>query len=205
MSVRLLDRPGRGSVPPSGFPAGAPLGLNRAARRSVAQQQARQAESALRQRILERVDVLVDAMEGLAERIASPRTSAPRRSVLVGRFNELRRQVNRVDGIVGSEGREAEPAAGLTDAQGAPAARAEPEQRAPGLGRGRQAEPGGPQTDLQEERGPLKAAQAPAGVPPQASASVAAAAPDSEGRLRASATPQTPTGSAMGTLLDLEA
>lgn len=75
--------------------------------RTVARAQAREVEGQVREKVLERVDALVQSMEALAERIASDKVSSSQRSVLVSRFNDLQRKVNRIDGIVGSEGREA--------------------------------------------------------------------------------------------------
>jgi hypothetical protein len=62
-------------------------------------------------------------MENVAERLHAENVSSTRRSVLVSRFNELQRQVNRIDGIVGGEGREA---SGQAAASGVPPASARP-------------------------------------------------------------------------------
>lgn len=59
------------------------------------------------ERLNERVEKLVQNMKGLAERISSPEVSPPQRTVLVGRFNDLQRKVDELDGIVVSEGKAA--------------------------------------------------------------------------------------------------
>ena len=74
--------------------------------RTLARAQAQEVSGQIRERALARVDVLVGGMEVLAERISSKKVSSSQRSVLMSRFNDLQRQVNRIDGIVGGEGRE---------------------------------------------------------------------------------------------------
>lgn len=77
-----------------------------AARRVEARSEAVRAEGEVRDRIMKRVDELVKGMETLAQRMQDEGVSTTRRSVLYSRYNELQRQVNRIDGIVGSEGQE---------------------------------------------------------------------------------------------------
>jgi hypothetical protein len=79
----------------------------RSTQRAAARVEAVRAEGEVRDRIMKRVDELVKGMETLAHRMSAEGVSTTRRSVLVSRFNELQRQVNRIDGIVGGEGREA--------------------------------------------------------------------------------------------------
>lgn len=79
----------------------------RSTQRAEARVEAVRAEGEVRDRIMKRVDELVKGMETLAQRMNAEGVSTTRRSVLVSRFNELQRQVNRIDGIVGGEGREA--------------------------------------------------------------------------------------------------
>ena len=52
-----------------------------------------------------RVESMVNGMETLARRISSNRLNGAQRTVNVARFNDLQRQVNRMDGIVVGEGR----------------------------------------------------------------------------------------------------
>lgn len=87
--------------------------------RTVARAQAREVEGQVRQKVLERVDALVQGMEALAERIVSDQVSSGQRSVLVSQFNDLQRKVNQIDGIVGSEGREARGQEALAQPGGA--------------------------------------------------------------------------------------
>lgn len=98
-----------------------------ATQRAVARAQAKEVEGQVREKVLNRVDVLVQGMEALAQRISSDKVSSSQRSVLVSQFNDLQRQVNRLDGIVGSEGREAQGQETL----GAPATRGVMEQQGP--------------------------------------------------------------------------
>ncbi len=98
---------------------GGPIAV--ATRRAAARAAAAQVEGQLRDRIVHRVDQLVQGMEGVAERLHADNVTSARRSVLVSRFNELQRQVNRIDGIVGGEGREA---SGQAAAAGVPPATA---------------------------------------------------------------------------------
>ena len=58
-----------------------------------------------REQALDRVDRLVPGMEAVAQTLSSDQISSTQRSVLVSRFNDLQRRVNRIDGVVGSEGR----------------------------------------------------------------------------------------------------
>ena len=58
-----------------------------------------------REQALDRVDRLVRGMEAVAQTLSSDQISSTQRSVLVSRFNDLQRRVNRIDGVVGSEGR----------------------------------------------------------------------------------------------------
>jgi len=95
--------------------------------KAVAQAQAREVEGQVREKVLNRVDVLVRGMEALAQRISSDKVSSSQRSVLMSRFNDLERQVNRLDGIVGSEGREIQGQETL----GAPATRGAVKQEGP--------------------------------------------------------------------------
>ncbi|MBT4504051.1 MAG: hypothetical protein HOC74_40345 [Gemmatimonadetes bacterium] len=96
-------------------------------RLAVARAQAKEVEGQIREKVLNRVDVLVQGMEALAQRISSDKVSSSQRSVLVSQFNDLERQVNRLDGIVGSEGRETQGQETL----GAPATRGVVEQEGP--------------------------------------------------------------------------
>jgi hypothetical protein len=104
-----------------------------ATHQAMARAQAKEVEGQVREKVLNRVDVLVQGMEALAQRISSDKVSSSQRSVLMSRFNDLERQVNRLDGIVGSEGREAQGQETL----GAPATRGVTEQQ----GSERQTEP----------------------------------------------------------------
>jgi len=98
-----------------------------ATHQAMARAQAKEVEGQVREKVLNRVDVLVRGMEALAQRIASDKVSSSQRSVLVSQFNDLERQVNRLDGIVGGEGREAQGQETL----GAPATRGVIEQEGP--------------------------------------------------------------------------
>lgn len=44
-------------------------------------------------------------MEAVAKRLSCDQVSSTQRSVLISRFNDMRRRVNEIDGVVGSEGR----------------------------------------------------------------------------------------------------
>jgi len=78
----------------------------RAADRRSAAKDPSQAEVAQKQqaRLSERVDQLVQSKKAVASRISSEAVSPPQRTVLVSRANDLQRQVNELDGIVGGEG-----------------------------------------------------------------------------------------------------
>ena len=76
--------------------------------RQLAQAQAQNSKDQDRARILDRVDALVRGMESLAQRISADGLSSSQRSAARSRFNELEQQINRIDGIVGGEGREAQ-------------------------------------------------------------------------------------------------
>lgn len=56
------------------------------------------------ERLSERMDQLVQRKKVVFNRISSGTASPPQRTVLVGRANDLQRQVNELDGIVGGEG-----------------------------------------------------------------------------------------------------
>lgn len=56
------------------------------------------------ERLSNRVDQLVQSKKAVSSRISSGAVSPPQRTVLVGRANDLQRQVNELDGIVGGEG-----------------------------------------------------------------------------------------------------
>lgn len=56
------------------------------------------------ERLSNRVDQLVQSKKAVSSRISSGALSPPQRTVLVGRANDLQRQVNELDGIVGGEG-----------------------------------------------------------------------------------------------------
>jgi hypothetical protein len=73
--------------------------------RGQRQNQALDQRKEQRERMLKRVDRLVRGMEAVAQRLSSDKVSTSQRSVLVSRFNDLQRRVNKIDGIVGSEGR----------------------------------------------------------------------------------------------------
>jgi len=77
-----------------------------AAQRTMARAQAWEVEGQQREKQLERMEKLVHGMEVVAQQISSEKVSSMQRSVLVSHFNDLQRQVNELDGIVGSEGRE---------------------------------------------------------------------------------------------------
>ena len=55
-------------------------------------------------RVLLRLDNLVQSMESVAVRLDSESMSSSQRTVLRTRFNDIQRQVNRLDGIVAGEG-----------------------------------------------------------------------------------------------------
>ena len=65
-----------------------------------------QAESMSREQGAERLGELVHTMEQVAAALDTPGRSHSERTVLRGRFNDLQRQVNRLDGIVAGEGLE---------------------------------------------------------------------------------------------------
>ena len=73
--------------------------------RSVRRNQARLTQGRAQERQLARVERLVRGMEALARRISSNRLEGSKRSVTISRFNDLHRQVNKLDGIVVGEGR----------------------------------------------------------------------------------------------------
>lgn len=83
------------------------------ARRAIARAQAQEVKGQIREKALARIDVLVEGMGALAEKMSSKKVSSSQRSVLMSRFNDLQRQVNRIDGIVGAEGRETQGQKGL--------------------------------------------------------------------------------------------
>ena len=56
------------------------------------------------QRVLQRLDNLVQSMESVAVRLDSESMSSSQRTVLRTQFNDIQRQVNRLDGIVAGEG-----------------------------------------------------------------------------------------------------
>ncbi|MBM3277458.1 MAG: hypothetical protein FJY95_05175 [Candidatus Handelsmanbacteria bacterium] len=78
----------------------------RAADRRFAAKDPSQAELVQKERarLSERVDHLVQSKKAVASRISSEAVSPPQRTVLVSRANDLQRQVNELDGIVGGEG-----------------------------------------------------------------------------------------------------
>ena len=80
-----------------------PSGLT-AVHRGRQQLRAQAAQADRRERVLERVDQLVRGMEAVAKRLSSEQVSSTQRSVLISRFNDMRRRVNEIDGVVGSEG-----------------------------------------------------------------------------------------------------
>ncbi|MCC7263513.1 MAG: hypothetical protein IT369_13430 [Candidatus Latescibacteria bacterium] len=75
-------------------------------RRSAAPKRRAEAEAVQKQqeRLSSRVDQLVQSKKAVSTRISSDTTSPPQRTVLVSRANDLQRQVNELDGIVGGEG-----------------------------------------------------------------------------------------------------
>ncbi len=58
-------------------------------------------------RMARRLDVLVSNLESVAERISTGNVSTSQKTALIAEFNDLERQVNELDGIVGGEGQEA--------------------------------------------------------------------------------------------------
>ncbi len=74
------------------------------AQKAIAQAQTQEIKGQTREKALARLDVLVEGMGALAEKISSKKVSSSQRSVLMSRFNDLQRQVNRIDGVVGGEG-----------------------------------------------------------------------------------------------------
>lgn len=56
------------------------------------------------ERLSNRMDQLLQRKKVVSNRISSGTASPPQRTVLVGRANDLQRQVNELDGIVGGEG-----------------------------------------------------------------------------------------------------
>lgn len=77
-----------------------------ASRRSAAPKRRAEAEAVKKQeeRLSSRVDQLVQSKKAVSSRISSDSVSPPQRTVLVSRANDLQRQVNELDGIVGGEG-----------------------------------------------------------------------------------------------------
>ena len=75
-------------------------------RRSAAPKRRAEAEAVQKQeaRLSKRVDQLVQRKKAVSSRISSEAVSPPQRTVLVSRANDLQRQVNELDGIVGGEG-----------------------------------------------------------------------------------------------------
>ncbi len=75
-------------------------------RRSAAPKRRVEAEAVQKQekRLSSRVDQLVQSKKAVSSRISSEAVSPPQRTVLVSRANDLQRQVNELDGIVGGEG-----------------------------------------------------------------------------------------------------
>ena len=92
-----------------------------------------------RERAQQRLGQLVASLEAVARRLDSDSTeSTSARTILRTRFNDLQRQVNRLDGIVAGEGfgarGQAQVNAGMTGASGGPGAvtsRADTPARAP--------------------------------------------------------------------------
>ncbi|MBI2501988.1 MAG: hypothetical protein HYW07_01995 [Candidatus Latescibacteria bacterium] len=75
-------------------------------RRSSRADRQNQAEAVQKQqeRLSNRVDQLVQRKKAVSSRISSAAVSPPQRTVLVSRANDLQRQVNQLDGIIGGEG-----------------------------------------------------------------------------------------------------
>lgn len=75
-------------------------------RRSAVPKRRAEAEAVQKQqeRLSSRVDQLVRSKKAVSTRISSDTTSPPQRTVLVSRANDLQRQLNELDGIVGGEG-----------------------------------------------------------------------------------------------------
>ena len=70
----------------------------------VRQDQNSLAKGKQKAKMLAQVDKLVQGMESLAERMSSKQLNKTQRSIMAMRFNDLQRQVNKLDGIVVSEG-----------------------------------------------------------------------------------------------------
>ena len=91
-------------------PAAAAAQLNSAraqlasAQGAVRQDQNSLAKGRQKAKMLAQVDKLVQSMESLAENMSSQKLNKTQRSIMVTRFNDLQRQVNKLDGIVVSEG-----------------------------------------------------------------------------------------------------
>ena len=83
------------------------------AQQAIARAQTQEIKGQIREKVLARLDALVEGMGALAEKMSSKKVSSSQRSVLLSRFNDLQRQVNRIDGIVGGEGRETQGQKGL--------------------------------------------------------------------------------------------
>lgn len=129
MAVRISSNPtGMGSLSAQILVAGARAAME-STRRVAARLQADLTEGEMRDRIMKRVDKLVRGMETLAQRIASEEVSSTQRSVLVSRLNDLQRQINRIDGIVGSEGREVKGQESLSKAMTESRDNASPDNR----------------------------------------------------------------------------
>ena len=75
------------------------------AQSAVHQNQTRLEQGKRKAKMLARVDRLVEGMEALAKRMASNQGNKTQQSMMVTRFNDLQRQVNKLDGIEVSEGR----------------------------------------------------------------------------------------------------
>jgi hypothetical protein len=73
-------------------------------RSAIKDQSETEAVQKQQERLSERVDQLVKRKKAVSSRISSETVSPPQRTVLVGRANDLQRQVNELDGIVGGEG-----------------------------------------------------------------------------------------------------
>lgn len=75
-------------------------------REAAPKRRAEAAEAVKKQeeRLSSRVDQLVQSKKAVSSRISSERVSPPQRTVLVSRANDLQRQVNELDGIIGGEG-----------------------------------------------------------------------------------------------------
>lgn len=75
-------------------------------REAAPKRRAEAAEAVKKQeeRLSSRVDQLVQSKKAVSSRISSESVSPPQRTVLVSRANDLQRQVNELDGIIGGEG-----------------------------------------------------------------------------------------------------